>query len=162
MLTVERVRELFIYEKETGLLRWAVKRQRISIGKIVGSKSSNGYLKVGIDFKNHFVHRIVWMVFHGEIPSNVIDHINGNKSDNRIENLRIASPTLNNVNRHMFKNKCGLRGIKQSSSGKWQAAIKINRKSKYLGTFPSKEEAYEAYKNAANTIFGEFVHSTMK
>jgi hypothetical protein len=94
-----------------------------------------------------------------QIPKGMfIDHINGDKLDNRLENLRVCNKSENAANSKIFStNKSGLRGVSWfSSCSKWRAAITVNRRQIHLGLFGTKEEASVAYKKAAKIYFGEF------
>jgi hypothetical protein len=105
-------------------------------------------------YKKVFLHHVII----GEVPEGIhVDHINGNKLDNRKENLRLATPTQNQGNSKIPKNnKTGYKGVFQVRSGKFVAQIKINYKSTHLGTFDTAEQAAEAYNKAASDYFGEF------
>lgn len=94
----------------------------------------------------------------GDIPEGmVIDHINGNRLDNRLCNLRVATPTQNNQNHRPRKSKSGLKGVVWHGHAKaWQARIKINGKEKSLGLYKNKLLAYDAYVANAIQSFGEF------
>lgn len=98
------------------------------------------------------VHRLAWMLFHGvRIPEGAqIDHINGEKSDNRIDNLRLCTISQNMQNREYSKS--GMRGaVFHKSTGKWQASLRV-----HLGTFATQEEAANAYELAAKKLHQEF------
>ncbi len=102
-----------------------------------------------------FMHNLIIDIPKGYLP----DHINGNRIDNRKENLRIANYKQNNQNRRLGKNNTsGYKGVSWSRLGKgyWKAYIKQDKKSKFLGNFKTKEEAALAYNEAAKKYFGEF------
>ena len=108
------------------------------------------------------LHRIVWIFANGPIPSGMeIDHINGDKSDNRISNLRICTINQNRQNKPKYKNnKSGFKGVYFESSPRiknpWRARIVVNKKPISLGNFSTKLEAHKAYQEAAKKYFGEF------
>ena len=106
-----------------------------------------------------FVHRIVWKMFRGEDPGKMqIDHKNGDPSDNRICNLRLATPTNNmrNVPRSRF-NKSGYKGVSfVTATGKWHAVLIYNRKPVSFGDFDTPEEANEVLREAREMLHGEF------
>ncbi len=118
-------------------------------GMLAGTKRNDGYLAVNIGRRKIKIHRIIWEMVNGPIPERlVIDHINRNRSDNRISNLRAVSQQENVINAEPKIN--GLFGSeKLGSTGKWISRIRIDGRNKYLGTFNSQVEAHEAYMKAA-------------
>lgn len=113
------------------------------------SIDSSGYRRVCLGHKHYIAHRIVWMMQMGAWPE-TIDHINGVKTDNRMENLRDVSIKLNSLNRPKQKNnQSGVTGVKWSKScRKWEAAIQVNGEKIGLGFFLTFEMAAEARKKA--------------
>lgn len=117
----------------------------------MGSVISNGYVSVWFNGKNDYMHRVIWEFVNGPIPEGmVIDHINGVRSDNRIQNLRLATPSQNAQNRTRSKNnKSGVKGISfHQRDKKWHANIGVNGRQKYLGSFDTAPEAESAYLQA--------------
>lgn len=106
-------------------------------------------------------HRIVWEMNRGSIPSGmVIDHINGNPFDNRLSNLRLASPAQNARNsRVRIDNKFGLKGVRPLPGGNWQARISVDGRLLSLGVSETKEGAYLIYAEAAKRYHGEFART---
>lgn len=157
MISLDRLRELFTYDPDTGVLTRRITRAaNAKAGDVVGSVDGKGYLHVNIDDKFIRVHRICFFMHYGWLPQ-LLDHVNRDKQDNRIVNLRPATEKQNHGNISMNRrNKSGFRGVSQnSSSGKWHAQLKINGKQTYLGRFDTPEEAYECYRRAAIAHFGE-------
>lgn len=114
---------------------------------------SEGYLKTCFDKKRYSIHRLVYELFGTDWnPELCIDHINQDKTDNRIENLRMATRQENNRNTKK-KNKNGLTGVYLKPNGKFVSRIK----NIYLGTFDTAEEAHEAYKVKAKDLYGDFM-----
>jgi len=141
----------FIYVPETGEII------RKKTGRVTGSLSTNGYLRTSIGYTRISNHWIVWMMHHGEWPSDQIDHINRIPTDNRIENLRLSNYRLNALNRGTStRNKSGFVGVHLDRS-KWCAMITRNAKAVYLGNFDTKEEAHAAYMAAREVRVEELV-----
>lgn len=148
--SADDVRRLFNYDPETGVLTWRVTNSnRARKGSIAGSHDGNGYLQVRFMGKKYRVHRVVFLHFYGRWPDMEIDHINGNRSDNRIANLRDVSRSVNqqNMRSALSNNKTGVLGV-SVINGKYMAFIQTNGKSHYLGGFETEEEAQSAYLSA--------------
>jgi hypothetical protein len=161
MITAKRVRELFNYDPRTGLFT-----RRIAVGSRgrkgdnPGTDNRNGYLRIIVDYKKYYAHRLAWLHVFGFMPPK-LDHIDNNRSNNRVSNLRIATQSQNLANiskpRH---NTSGFKGVHWAKQNKkWMAQITINGKYIYLGTFPTAEEAYSVYVAAAKKHHGTFAHS---
>lgn len=158
-LTQKRLKELLHYDPKTG--EWT----RISIrkGYFIGTKTGRlmaaGYIRVGVDMERYLSHRLAWLYMTGRWPKEQIDHINGNRADNRWINLREATNSQNQFNRKNQKpNKNGMEGVLKSKDHKrhkpYSARIMIRGKSKYLGRFATATEAHVAYKTAALFFHG--------
>lgn len=155
VLSQERIKELFEYNTDTGDLIWKVSRGTRKKGSIAGSINSEGYLCIGVDGEVYHAHRIIWIYVYGEPPEKPnIDHINREKTDNRISNLRAATCYENVVNRGLQKNnKSGCSGVRWIEKDKrWRVTIR----GKAYGQFKTFEEAREVRKNTAENILGEF------
>lgn len=164
MSIVNRLRELFHYDPDTGIVVRRVNcGPRAPAGIRVGSNDSRGYLCVRIDGRSHGLHRMAWMIHNGvEIPDGYeIDHANGDRSDNRIANLRLATRAENNRNVGTRKdNTSGFKGVNwQPENKKWRAAICKDGRRRYLGLFSTKEQAAAAYDKAARILHGEFART---
>lgn len=162
MVTLERIKELFTYSNGH-LIRKIKTSDNTKTGERAGSLSkSDGYRYVYIDNNNHKEHRIIWMLNNGYIPDGfVIDHKNRNRSDNRLENLRLSTQSQNSCNSPMkINNTSGYYGVSLFDYGnrkkKWRAYITSNKKRKGLGYFEDKTEAAKAYNVAAIELHGEF------
>lgn len=155
------VRNLFDYDRDTGLLTWRVrKRNSVHIGEVAGSLDAHGYICVQIDGRPHKAHRLIWLWLHGEWPPKEIDHINGNRSDNREANLRLANNFQNSANRLRQKNNTsGYKGVSlHRKTGKWQASARLGGNLRYLGLFASASEAHAVYVNATRQYHGDFAN----
>ena len=133
MITQEKVRELFEY-RDGNLIRKITTSSRAQVGDIAGCIGCRGYKTTGIGGKAYLIHRIIWLWHHGYIPENDIDHIDCNKLNNHIENLREGSHRCNMRNRKQQKSFSGIKGIYQDKTkNKWTASIMINRKRIHFG-----------------------------
>jgi hypothetical protein len=146
MLTQKELKRLVNYNEETGIFSWKINRPcQINKDDLIGSKDKNGYLTVHIGKRHYKLHRLVFLYVKGRFPKKNIDHINGTKTDNRFNNLREVSHSLNCRNRPVRSdNKSGHQGVSYTKlNKKWRADIGINGKRKYLGEFKTYEEALE-------------------
>lgn len=149
-ITTQELRERFAYDESTGVLRWAKPRSRIQVGAIAGRISSkDGYWRIETGGRGYAAHRLIWQYVHGEQPDGEIDHINGNRADNRISNLRVVTRAQNCQNRHNVRSdsKTGVLGACKNG-GTYKAEIVKNGVRIYLGRFKTAEAAGAAY-NAA-------------
>lgn len=146
------------FEYKDGQLIRKVSSKRSKAG-VVGSKTTKGYLIVGHNGKYYFVHRIIYLLNHGNCPQ-FIDHINGIKTDNRIENLRQADIFTNHYNAKIsLNNTSGAKGVHKLKRQKgYQARINVNGKRKHLGTFSTFELADEFVSLAREMLHGEFAN----
>lgn len=158
-LTAQRVRELFDYDPEKGELRWRTRlSNRHAVGDIAGCRRDDGTFTVGISGARFLVHRIVWLYCYGEFPTQWIDHANGNPSDNRICNLRLATPSQNIANSKKKPGSSKFKGVSRKQ-GRWYARVRVNYRHIYLGYFDTEEEAHAAYVAAAVHHFGQFARA---
>lgn len=149
------INEAVEYEPDTGIFRWASPRSKIQVGAVAGFKRADGYIHIKINGRCYLGHVLAWVCIHGVMPSGEIDHINHNRSDNRIINLRDVTPSENAKNRKKYKNNStGRAGVfLRKDSGKYTANINANGKLKHLGTFKTKVEAVIA-REAAEKMYG--------
>jgi hypothetical protein len=148
-LTAEFVRSILDYDPETGVLRWKVKRRHNALpGTEAGKLHQLGYRRIKIDRREYAAHRLAWLIAYGRWPDGQVDHINGIRDDNRLANLREATPSENmqNRNRSDAGSKTGALGVTVTSGKKYQAQIKIGGKSHYLGIYDTPEKASRVYK----------------
>jgi hypothetical protein len=143
---LNKISALLRYDAGSGKFFWLHSRGRAKAGKESGMEWSTGYIKVTIFGKHHLAHRLAWLFCHGEFPSFDIDHINGIKTDNRIENLRPALRFENQQNqRASKKSQTGIRGVYPTSTpNKWDVRIKHLKKYIHIGRYGSIDEAVNA------------------
>lgn len=142
MLTAEIARQALSYDPDSGSLTWLISRGTVKAGSKVCRVSNRGYLTVKIFGKTYQAHRVAWLIVHGEWPI-TIDHINRQRTDNRLVNLRNATQQQNmcNVPRKRT-NTSGVRGVSwHSQSEKWQVEVKADGKRYYLGSYQDIELA---------------------
>jgi hypothetical protein len=162
-LTVDLLNHLFEYDKETGNLIWKIKPSSrghsVKVGDIAGTLKSHGYICVGINYNSYRAHRLIFLMHKGYLPKTV-DHINGDKLDNRIENLRAATVGQNQHNRKTnANNTSGYKGVSWSKAQKkWAARITLERKNIHLGYFANVEEAAEVVRKAREELHGDFAN----
>ena len=157
-LTAEYLRSILHYDPATGIFTRKVRTSRnVKVGDIVGSQNGDGYLLISVRSRRHKAHRLAWLYVYGAWPEDQIDHINRNRSDNRISNLREATNKQNMQNASKRSdNTSGHPGVswyKQKS--KWQAKIKHNQKKIHLGSFTTMEEALSARKAAEKLYWAD-------
>lgn len=149
--------DILNYDESSGIFTWKVRKcGRNAIHKIAGS--SNGkYIRIVINYKKFYAHRLAWFFHYGDYPSGIIDHINGDKTDNRICNLRNASYSENGMNRfNQTNNTSGTIGVSFSNTrNRWLARIVKNYKPIHLGYFKDKDLAISAYTSAKKQLFPE-------
>lgn len=165
-LSADFLRERFDYDAETGVVTYSG-RERANLppsarsrraGKAAGWKDTAGHLNIKIKSIDFLLHRVIWTMVTGEEPKGQIDHINGDKTDNRWSNLRIATGSINAQNLHKAyaNSSSGVLGVSPGiTNGTWLANIRINRVLIRLGTFKSKEDASDAYLNAKALLHPE-------
>lgn len=146
------------FDPETGVFARRVERPRSPAGSRLGAPCSNGYLMFRVMGQRYLAHRLAWLYVYGAWPDGDIDHINGNRADNRIANLREATKSQNMANtRTQANNRSGVRGvIFDKASGKWMAYMQQHGRFINLGRYDIKEDAATARQEAFSRAFGEF------
>lgn len=147
-LTATRLRTLVHYDPNTGIFIWLKKtNRRIKNGAEAGWMA-DGYRHIAIDGHNQKAHRLAWLYVHGVWPSQDVDHIDGNRSNNAIANLRDVSRAVNIQNQRIAKprNQSGYLGVAPTGTpGRWSAQVHVAGKKHHLGCYGSPEEAHAAY-----------------
>ena len=159
-ITQDYLKSILDYDPNTGLFTWKPRDNKnfnsLWSGKEAGCIDHYGYCVLRINKKSYKSHRLAFLYVYGEFPPSLIDHINGDPEDNRIINLRKATPSenLQNRKRAHSNNKTGLLGVYRHNQAteKFCAEIRINKKPKYLGIFDTKEQAHNAYLKAKREL----------
>ncbi|AHM86581.1 HNH endonuclease [Klebsiella pneumoniae] len=157
-ITQELLRTLLEYDPQTGIFRWKIKASSSAHpGDIAGCIDGQGYRVIRIYGKNRKAHRLAWLYVYGDEPE-VIDHIDRNRSNNAIENLRAVTFSQNSANRAAkSKNKSGFTGVYWNELGKkWQASIVANGRTHYVGLFATAQEAAKARTEYARQLYANF------
>jgi hypothetical protein len=147
------------YNPETGQLTWkgepcVLKRVR---GKSATSLHGEGYRAISVAGKMYLAHRVIWHMVHGKWPKEDLDHVNGDRSDNRLINLREASRQENLRNSRGRPHTSKYKGVSwDKHRNKWVAYCKAGEKVKNLGRYDNEEEAAMAYDNFVKENFGQF------
>lgn len=159
MITYEELAEVLDYFPDTGDFIWKESRGSRAIkGCSAGTITPDGYVSIRVKGHIYRAHRLAWLYCFREWPEQFIDHINGNRQDNRLDNLREATKTQNSYNTKVHKdNGTGVKGVYYNkANNNYRAQIRYNGKTISLGSFKTIEEASEVYNKKAIEIHGEF------
>lgn len=141
--TSQKIFDSLGYCPETGKFTWKNNRKHDLVEKEAGYiDKSTGYVRIHVDGKKVGAHRLAYLFIHGKFPEMEVDHIDGNRSNNKANNLRLASRQQNQHNR-MGKGTCF-----HKASNKWTAYITVNYKRVHLGLFETEQEAHDTYLKA--------------
>lgn len=150
LITLEMLKGLLCYEPETGdFRRLTSPSHNAKAGSAAGCLRSDSYLQISVGGEMYLAHRLAWLYAHGEWPPAQIDHINGIRDDNRLCNLRLATPSENQQNQRVAyaNNTTGLLGV-SARRKKFMASIQVFGNRIRLGVFPTKEIAHSVYLKA--------------
>lgn len=153
LLSPAELVDLFRYEEDSGLLIWIKPKGRVKVGSACKSLKANGYLQVEVSGRNYLVHRIIWALKTGSWPDKHIDHVDGNRSNNRWTNLRDVSQGVNmqNLKRAKSQNKLGLLGV-IFHRNRYRAVLQANGKVVHRSYHSTAEEAHIAYLKAKRRL----------
>lgn len=158
-MNIDELKQAFIYEAETGLIKRAADAgKRWRKGQVAGCVNGNGYLDIKFHGRSIQAHRLAWALHFGEQPPECLDHINRDKLDNRITNLRPATKSQNGANRAVQRNNThGIKGCYWvNKTASWRVQCRVNKKLHNVGYFKDLSDARAAYTAFAKAKFGSF------
>jgi hypothetical protein len=157
MLDVNYIRSQIYYDPKTGNVWWLESRQGRDMTKPVGCWAGGGsspHLTIRLDYKRHYLHRVIWLYMTGNWPDMEIDHIDGNPENNKWANLRLATASQNQANK---KGRGKLKGVTYYRSIKrWVARIGHQKTIKNIGTFDCPAAAHFAYQVTSSKLYGQY------
>ena len=158
---LEKLKEYLYYNPDTGILTWIKKpANSVEVGQEAGTKHSEGYIQIKFKGNVYFAHRLAYYMYHGVDPlENLVDHEHNPKTNNKIDNLRLANSSQNQRHRVNLpsNNNSGVIGVCWDKRlKKWRAQIVVNKVQKHLGLFINKEDAIKVRKEAEIKYFGDF------
>lgn len=143
-MDVKRLKELVCYLPRSGMFFQRVADRHVC--SVIGRRAKDGYVAIVLDGRSFLAHRLAWLYVHGKLPDGlVIDHINGVKNDNRIENLRLVSAWQNSFNNRSRRRDGGLVGAYWVHDSRWEAVTQVDGRRVLLGFYPTEEQAHRAY-----------------
>jgi hypothetical protein len=152
---MERLLEVLSYNLVTGLFTWEVNRSHSArVGMVAGTRDTKGYIRIRVDGVDYRAHILAWFAHYRLRPTGEIDHINRDKTDNRISNLRVVNRRENILNRGIQKNNTsGHTGINwRKDYKKWTASYTVNKKQVHVGYFTNVRDAVAARATALSLI----------
>lgn len=158
MITQRELKELLHYNPDTGHFTWAKGRQGVAAGSRAGTATPKGYIRIQLRKKNWMAHRLAWLWMTGEWPAAEVDHKDTDRGNNRWDNLRLATHTENQWNTGVrADNVSGSKGVtRPRGRTRWHAYITEGGRRRFLGSFPTVEEANQAAIAARQAAHGEF------
>ena len=157
-ITVSQVRSLFDYDPETGVMRYRVSRRRLRAGMAAGCLRPDGRVYIMVEKRNYARSRLAFLHFHGRWPECEIDHVNRNRSDDCIDNLREATRPENGANTRSQPSSTGVRGVhlRDNPNRPYEASITVRGAYRYLGSFATLRQAAATVDAAREKYHGEF------
>jgi hypothetical protein len=162
MISVSELRRLLNYDPQTGVFTWKARGRGVRAGKVAGSVKrdvgrNTAYVCVSIHQRHYYAHRLAWLYVHSKWPAEQIDHVDLDGTNNRIDNLRLATIRQNSANSPARKNnRLGVKGVRKRTRGSYEARVSLTGRSEVIGYFKTAEEAHAAYLSALKSHYGEF------
>jgi hypothetical protein len=144
-ISQEYLKSVLDYNKDTGEFTWIISKSGVCGKNPVAGGLCHGYIRIRINGKKYFAHRLAWLYVYGSWPKNQLDHINGNRSDNRISNLRNVTNRENQQNQYKHRNGKIPNTQYIERLNKWASYVNIDRKKYYLGVYLTESQAKEAH-----------------
>jgi len=151
-LTADKLRQLLHYDPETGVFTRLTKWGSRNIGDVPGCLTPQGYWYIGVNSNVYPAHRLAWLYVNGCWPNGDIDHIDRNRCNNRISNLRDVTRSTNLHNSPAQNPKSGHKGVYRTKEGNWQVQIKVEYEIHRLGTYENLDDAVAARKFAEQIL----------
>ena len=166
-LDMNRVLSMLKYDAATGAFTWLCNRKgrAARVGAPAGCRRSDGYMQIVLDGQRIYIHRLVWQIERGPIPSDMeIDHIDHNPSNNRISNLRLVTSSGNKKNRSRdSRNTSGVNGVHWAPhANAWRVQIRSERKTRHVGYFKDLGEAQLARRQTESEAGFHTNHGALK
>ena len=156
-ISISALHEYFCYDPETGIITWRkVRAKRCNVGDVAGIINDQGYVRLQLFSTTLRGHRVAWAMHHGAWPTDEIDHINNNRADNRIVNLRLANRRQNAVNQPGRGSNTGVKGVYWYRNRYMALARDESGRQVYLGRYRTLEEAKQVYDDFVVRTRGEF------
>ena len=149
----------YLHHRDSGQFTWKVTRNhKARAGDFAGTLHPNGAIVICVEGRFYKAHRLAWLYHHGELPAMQVDHINRNRQDNRIENLRLVTNSQNSMNKGRHpNNKSGIKGVFwESRKQRWKAEVWKENKSHFGGYFKCKDEAAHAARALRERLHGDY------
>lgn len=159
-ITAQRMRDVLDYDPASGDFRWkSPPWNHANLKGTIAGCAATGYTLIKIDGRKYRAHRLAWLYAKGVWPKSRLDHRDGQTTNNRIENLREATPAQNCANSRRRSGKQVAKGVRRLPSGKFQARIRCENKLQTIGTFLTEDDAARAYFERAQALYGEFARA---
>ena len=157
MIDVCRMKEVLNYNEASGIFSWKKSlSNRTKVGEECRAINNNGYIVIRVDGNLYYAHRLAWLYMYSTFPSKYIDHIDHNRQNNAIENLRDTEKNCKNKSLYS-NNTSGYHGITYTND-KWKAVIGHNNTNIFLGYYNTKEEAIIARRAAERVYYYHINH----